>query len=284
MPIKWGRPAPTPRWQLQKGPSVNTTRLFTCTALAGLAVTAGCSLPGFEADIGFMQSQLSGDLRVNPVVGGLTVPTQSVAVQDDLGLNDPSGSLYGRAELDLTVPHLTISGFTYNESGSGVLNAAFGDIVPGVGVSLPVRSESEINNLKGALTFDIGIGPVRVSPGVAVSILDVDLAVTDLTGTFGTERFDETLPVPLLFVQTEVDLGIVSATVDAGALDVEVMDVDGTFVDVEALLKVHPADHFDIFIGYRLISADISGMTDDNESFDGDLTLQGWMIGGGITF
>jgi hypothetical protein len=248
-----------------------------------LAVLPSCSAPGIEVDVGFMQTQLSGDITFDDLADTLDVG--AVDVEQDLGLNDPSNSFYGRAEIDLTFPHITVSGFQYDEVGTGVLSAGFG----GINANVPVRSEVEASNVKAALTFDFDIGPVRISPGAALSVLDFNLTVTDITGIGSLvgapeqETFDEVLPIPLAFVQTEVDLGIASATVDVGAIDVEVQDVDGTFVDVEALLKIHPWDHTSFFVGYRLISADVDGSFDD-ERFTGDLALQGWMIGGGLKF
>jgi hypothetical protein len=247
----------------------------TSALAASLLVCVGCSAPGIEVDFGYMQSRLAGDVRLAPSAA-LPLPSQSVDLAEDLGFDD-AGSLYARAEVDLSVPHLTISGFSYAEHGEGTLSAQFGNIM----ASVPVESNVEIHNVKGALTFDlIDIGPVRLSPGAAITLIDYDQTVT---GAGMTERFNQALPVPLLFLQGEVDLGIVSATVDAGALDVEVMDVDGTFVDVEALVKIHPWDHVEFFAGYRLISADVDGTIDD-QRFSGLIDLQGLMIGGGVSF
>ena len=246
-------------------------------AVALLSALGACSAPGVIVDVGYLQSTVTGDAGLS---GGLSSVVGTVDFEDSLGGGDPAGSLYGRVEADLSLPRLTVSAFQYDESGVGVLGANFGDIT----AATNVESTTRIFNAKAALSFDIiELGPVRISPGFALSVLDTDLVVSDLNGFLGSEEFDEVLPVPLLFLQGELDLGYVQAVAEVGGLDVEVQGVDGTFLDAEALLRVRPIDNFEIFVGYRLISADVTGDI-DGDGFDADLLLQGWMVGGGVHF
>ena len=60
-------------------------------------------------------------------------------------------------------------------------------------------------------------------------------------------------------------------------------DVDGTYWDVEALLRYQATGLIEIFAGYRFINIDVEGEA-DGQRFDSDLILSGWMVGGGIVW
>jgi hypothetical protein len=237
-----------------------------------------CSTPGARVHAGFMQTELSGTLGLSPSSPGSGV-TSTIDVDDTLGLSDPSGSIHARGELDAGLVRVTASGFRFSESGSGRLTGSFGDIVAGTDVA----SSLDLLNLKTALTFDVlDTGVVRISPGIAIDLFTVDAQVTEaLTST--SERIDEVLPVPMLFAQGEVDLGVVSGTLDLGFLDVDLGDIGGTYFDLEAMISVEPFEAVEFYAGYRYISLDADG-TSDGQDMIADLLLRGWFIGGGVHF
>ena len=75
----------------------------------------------------------------------------------------------------------------------------------------------------------------------------------------------------------------VAATVDAGGMAVNYGDIDGVFFDLEAMLRIQPTDHIEIFGGYRWIDVDGDG-TADGQAYDADLSVRGWFVGGGFVF
>jgi hypothetical protein len=249
-------------------------------ALASLTL-ASCSVTGLGARVygGYMQTKMTGDVALEPSAGGIGLGTLLVDVEDSLGLNDAAGTPYGRVELQLGPARLTGSAFRYSEEGSGVLTASYGDIIVGTAVD----TELDLTNVKGALTFDlINAGVVRLSPGIGVDFLDVDMTVR-APASGQTEEIEATAGVPLLFAQGEVDLGPVAATVDGGWIRIDLDEGDGTYWDVESLLRVKPLPGIELFGGFRWISIDVEG-EDDGQRFATDLVLRGWFVGGGFTF
>jgi hypothetical protein len=76
---------------------------------------------------------------------------------------------------------------------------------------------------------------------------------------------------------------MVAATLDVGWIDIDLGDADGSYLDVEALVRVNPLPHLELFAGYRFIDIDAEG-TADNRRFEAAFQLHGWMVGGGVTF
>ncbi|MEM7200407.1 MAG: hypothetical protein AAF628_09100 [Planctomycetota bacterium] len=226
---------------------------------------------------GYIQTALSGDVALADT--GFAVST-SADIEDDLGLDEDFGSPYVRAELGASIVSVTASAFRYDASGSGTLPVTFGGIPAGV----PVTSDIEVLNGKAAVLLNfIDLGPVRLAPGLGVDYFDFDLAVQSQTVPTVFETIDVQAPVPVVYLQGEVDLGPVALTVDGAAMDASVDDIDGTFIDLEGMLRVKPFSHTEIFGGYRWISLDVSG-SEDGQDYSGDLRLAGWFVGGGVTF
>src|SRR5206468_8641920 len=137
------------------------------------------------------------------------------------------GSPYVRVQLDLGTPVLTASAFKFEEHGQGHLNAQFGNIAAGTDVD----SDIQFTNAKVSLAFDIPLGPLKIAPGIAADVFDLDMHVQD-TGGSTTEDLEVIAPVPMAFVRAEGDLGIVSAVGELGYIKIpEIHDVKGTFWD-----------------------------------------------------
>jgi hypothetical protein len=179
------------------------------------------------------------------------------------------------------VPVVAVSAFTFEESGTGVLEANFGDsgtLVAGT----PVNTNFEMLNAKGSLAFEIDLGPVSIAPGVCANYFDLDVRVRDQIG-IADERVELNAPVPMAFVRGKVDLGIVSGIAEVGYMAIDIDDVDTKFLDAEVLVMVHPTAMLDLFAGYRLLDLDADGEI-DGDSFDADLQIGGFLIGGGVRF
>lgn len=254
---------------------MRTTLLLSVPLLLG---AQACSLPSVSAGAGYARLAVDGRLGY---VNGATTASIDQDVQSAFGLGDDQGSPYGRAMVDFGVPVLAVSGFAFAEEGDGVLQANFGDS-PILTAGTPVHSKLDMWNAKGSLAFDIGLGPVTISPGLAVDYFDLDLTVNDLIG-IANENVQLQGPVPLGFLRGQVDLGIVSATAEVGYVQADVQDVNGKFLDVEATVALHPNSWLDLFVGYRSLGLNLDG-TIDGDTFNADITISGFFAGGGITF
>ena len=59
---------------------------------------------------------------------------------------------------------------------------------------------------------------------------------------------------------------------------------DARIVDVEALLMVRPVRWAHLFAGYRSLVLDAKGSLDGSDFVNADVTLSGFMFGGGFEF
>jgi len=246
-------------------------------ALLACLLLLPCSCLSFEARGygAYMQPRLSGDLALSP---DPTTPAGLGVEMKQLGV-DADNSPYVRADMEASIVNVSVSAFRFQSSGSGQLGAGFGGIPAGVAVN----SDIDILNVKGAVTFDLlDLGIVRVSPGFAIDYTDMDFEVRQV-GSVTRERLQVQVPAPLGYVQGEIDLGPVAANIDLGAMRVKLDQVDGTYIDFEAMLRYEPSDNFELIGGYRIITVDGEGFV-DGQAYDVDVELAGWFIGGGFTF
>lgn len=247
-------------------------------ATLAILVLPSCMSFGVSGHVGYAQMAVDGDIALSPTAGGFTGTIQQ-DIESGLGLGDENGTPYIRAELDAGVPVLSVSYFSFDESGRGTLDATFG----GITVGTDVQSELTFTNVKTALAFEFDVGPVSLAPGIAIDLFDIDLQVRD-TGGFTTEDIDVTAPLPMLFLRGQVDLGVAAVIAELGVIDTpEIQDIEGTFWDAEVLVEVRPTAPVHLFAGYRLMNIDAEG-TVDGQDFAADLQVSGWVIGGGIRF
>lgn len=260
-------------------PLLRRAARMLCIAGLALALPACSTGLGIHVDAGYTELELTGDIGLSPTVGSTVLP-QRIDVQDGFGLSEKMNSPYGRIELQALIARLQVSGFQIDQTGRGTLAVQFGDIP----VSTPVETTLDMTNIKAELLFDlIDIGPVRISPGIGVDYFDLQLSTRSLAVTTLRESIDAQAPVPMLFVQAELDLGVFDLVADVGGMKADVDDANGTAIDVEILARIRPLDHVEIFAGYRHIILDVEGKA-DGQDYLSDLQLSGFMVGGGIYF
>lgn len=252
--------------------------------VAGLCLATLPSCFQFEvaAQAGYAELALDGDIGYLNGTSGLAV-TQDISTA--FGLGDDQGTPIVRAEIDTGVPVISVSAFIFEDEGQGVLTSDFGDIGLPTGVtSLAVNTDFELTSIKVAYTFDIPIVPgiASIQPGLAVNYFDLFIDARAQAG-FAQQTVDLAGPLPLAYLRGEVDLGIVSMTAEAGYFEVDVDDVSGSLLDVEAQLAVHPTSLLELFVGYRLLDFEVDGEV-DNDTIDTAFTLEGLMVGGGLRF
>jgi hypothetical protein len=250
-------------------------RLPILLLAAPLLVLPSCYQFEVTAQAAYAQLTLDGDLGYQ---NGATTASVQQDIQSAFGLGEAQGVPYGRVMLDVGVPVLAVSGFQFEESGSGVLQANFGDVPAGIGVN----SDFEMTNGKASLAFQIDLGPVAVSPGLAVDYFDLKVDVQDVFGAF-QESVELAGPVPMLFLRAEADLGIVAAVAEGGYMRIDLDEVTASLLDLEALVEVRPTSLIHLFVGYRLLNLAADG-TIDGDTFDTDITLSGFFVGGGVRF
>ena len=240
---------------------------------------AGCTQLQTTVAAGYTQMAIDGNVALSASGGSLS-GTTSQDIDAAFGLGDATGAPYVNLEFDFGVPVISVSGFTYEERGTGQLSAQFGNLAAGTNV----ESDMRFSNVKASIAFQIDLGPVAIGPGIALDVVDLDLSVRDTSG-FSTEDIKVQAPVPMAFLRGDVDLGVVSGVAELGYIQVPtgVNDVEGTFWDAEVRAELRLSPGFHVFAGYRMLHVDGEGTVDD-QSFATDLDVGGWMIGGGFRF
>ena len=255
-------------------------KLGFLTLLFALVALESCTLPYARAYAGYSSMGLSGDIALAPAAGTGNLGALKIDVENELGLDGNSGSPYGRIDAGFGPIGVTVSAFTYSKVSTGTVTRQFGNITAGT----DVRSDLDLTDIKAAVLWNaINIGPLRIAPGLGVNYLDLNLDVRTLTGVAASDNVDIVAPIPMAFLQGDLELGKFGLTVDAGGMAVDLKDASGTYWDVEALLRFEPVKHVNIFGGYRWISLNAKGNA-DGQDFDANLDLKGWFVGGGISF
>lgn len=255
-------------------------KLGLCALVFAGVSLVSCSSPYARAYAGYTNMGLSGDIALAPTVGGGSLGALKVDVEEELGLEGGSGSPYGRLDAGVGPLGVTLSAFTYSKTGTGTITRQFGNITAGT----DVRSDLDLTDIKAALLWNmIDVGPVRLSPGVGVNYVDMTLDVRTVSGIAASDTVDVRAPIPMVFLQGDVELGHFGITVEGGGMKVNLEDADGTYWDLEGLFRYQPVKHVNLFAGYRWISLDAQGTADDQD-FDATLQLRGWFVGGGISF
>ncbi len=251
-------------------------RFLLVVAAPVLLALPSCYTFEVEAQAGYAQLALDGDFGY---VGGTNNTNIQQDIEPALGLGDDQGTPFGRLELDFGTATLSASGFMFEDEGQGTLTANFGDNLT-AGTS--VFSTFELTNIKVAWAFDIELGPVTLAPGIAADFFDLSMTVRDSIG-IATEEAELAAPIPMLFLRGGVDVGPVRGVGEVGYVAVDIEDVEASLLDVEARLEVAPTPWFDVFVGYRLINMEVEGLIDD-DTYDIDIGLSGFMVGGGFRF
>lgn len=261
-------------------------RRFATVSLAGAFVAlSGCS--SASVDVGYLNLELSGDIGY---ARGATNVSGQADVANGLGQGGEVGSPYGRVELASDAgafgSGLFVSGFMYENSGTGTLTASYGNISAGTQVS----SDFSIMNAKVGfyLSFDIG-DVLFIRPGIALDMFLPDMTVTSQLVPSLSEQIDDPGGVPLPYLQVGLDTGIVSGFVEVGYLPLDTKDlnlgseydVESETLDVEAMLRVRPTKFVEVFVGYRMFSLELEGRL-EQDTVDIDIDLKGFMIGGGL--
>ena len=246
-------------------------------ALACAAVFASCGAVATKVRGGYMQMDVAGSVTLDDSNGGPAAGGRQ-DIGSAFGLGDEHGSPFLRADVDCGGPSFTASGFWFEDDGTGVLDDDFGGLLG----NTPVTSEIELGNLRLGAVWDFELGPVTLSPGLALDLFDFHFRASDPVGN--SEVIDEFLAVPLLVARGSTRVGPVDLLGEVGYI--EASNGEGStnrFLDADVMLSCTVSSSAFVFAGYRFIDVDATGDT-EAQSFTVDLELRGWYLGGGIAF
>ncbi len=238
-----------------------------------------CSGIGIVADLGVLQAKPEGTIALTDAgnIGNIQDFTNDLA--DSFGITDDVSTPYGRVEVSGLFVTMTFSGFIFGDNANGSLQNPYGSLPGGSSVD----SDYSLSNLKGAATLDlINLGPLRVAPGVCLNILEVSNKSIVASNPSLNEDRSTLLTIPQIFLQAEVDLGYVDLVVEGGWMEASLPDISGRLIDLEAIFRIRPIEHVEVFAGYRWLDVDVDGIQ-DNQAFDTDITFGGFTFGLGFS-
>ena len=259
-------------------PSIRSTVFHSLSLPAALLLFSGCYQFKAAGQLGYAEWALDGDIGF---ASGSTSADIGQDIDSAFGLGDDQGLLYGRATFDTGVPTFTVSGFEFEEKGTGTLTKNFGGN-PLLSAGATVDSDFELSDLEASLVFDIELGPGTISPGLAADYFDFDFEVSNVNG-LASELVELEAPVPLAVLRAAADIGIVSGMAEVGYMEADIDEVTARFVDIDAMVTLHATEVLDLWVGCRHLAIDGNGVIDD-DTFHADIRIAGIMLGGGVRF
>lgn len=249
------------------------------TVLLATLPFAGCAPSAFRADVGAVFPHLSGGTSLQDSGGNLSLSDVQNNLRGSMDVGQTQAQPYLRVESDWGPHRVRVHGFGYDESGTGPLDRQFGDLPSGTIADTSLT----YFNVVGSWSYDLmPTGTFRLGPGVQLGFYSLDVTARSASPA-GYEKVTTDVLMPQLFFEGEVDLGLVSADANVGFMSAHLGDAAGRYVDAELMVRLHPSSQFEAFVGYRLTVLDAMGNASGRD-FDADVTIAGWMIGGGIKF
>ena len=188
----------------------------------------------------------------------------SVAIDGDLGYDDPYPTFNGEASFRWGKHDFWITGVAFDQSESAPINVEIkiGDEILDIGSVVDTEvSFTDINFRYGYSFFEFEEDGFRLGPTVAVSYTNISLEVTELTingiPTGTRVSYDETWPVPTIGVHAEVPYGNFLFSTQFGGFYVDTGSFEATGIRAEAGVTWRPYDHVGFFAGLNAIYADL---------------------------
>ena len=250
--------------------------------IAGLvsvaAMASGCESTRTTLGAAYMQASIEGDLALS---GATSSPLKERrnSIRRSMRATDDEPTPLVRLRVEKDRASFDVSGFWMNTSGEGALLAPFGDLPAGT----DVRNDIGFANVKAIGRYDLLPSESFVlAPGIGVDYFRLDVESRSRVGT-GFEEVENDVLVPVVDLLTGFDLGPVSLMAEASWMDADLGDADGTYWDLDGLLRVRASDRFALFGGYRWIKLDANGLA-DSRNYESNLEVSGWYAGGEYTF
>jgi len=210
-----------------------------------------------------------------------------IDVEDDLDAGSAQNTALG--EIDFRFGKLSdvwISGYAFDLDAQSMVQRdfQFGDVV--FSANGNVITDFRLRNVK--LQYGLGFGDLvenhfRINFVLGANYYNVRAFLTGagtVNGQSGTvtSGFDEEVPVPLLGLHAEFALHDFALVLDGSGLGATIGDYSGSFIDLTATILWRPIPHGGILAGYRYLRLQFDGDI-DNDTYDIDVTLDGFFVG-----
>ena len=217
-------------------------------------------------------------MKIRELNNNFGVTIDGLNLESDLGYDDETRVL-ARAKLDLPIlPNFYFMATPMEFEGTGNKTFNFG----GVNVSGNFYSKATLDHYDLAMYFEVplletaSLNTFNIEFGIDVRMLDVDIEIQELSGLFESEKADETLYFPMLY------LGFQFKPVDSLAFEVEFRGSeyeDNSYYDFIGRVKYNFTGPVFLSAGYRLEEIDI-----DDSGILADVEFSGPFAEAGLDF
>jgi hypothetical protein len=259
----------------------------TIAVLASLGLAAGCSTPSVTLFPRAALLKPDGEFAAADVSSGGSLSATSDT--DALGIDDDETVFAPRADLDFGRWHLTVDHFGMSSDGTGTAEAQ----IEFDGVTIPqgdtVDTDLDVSMTSATFCFDFLPAPnaeLGIGVGVVLADLSADITSQTLTQTASTE---EQVPLPVIAARAGVDFGRFSIGALVRGFDIEIDDVEASYLDLDAHAR------YDLFratdsrlrgglvLGWRVVGVD-ARFDDGASTIDADIEYSGPYAGIAFTF
>ncbi len=241
--------------------------LPTGTALA--APASGGVFGWFVGQVNLWLPSLSGHLAASG---------DGLDFESDLGINDTEAVFLPVIQLSLSSVGLRLSGFVAEFSGDNRISRTFSFGGLSFDIDEQVHSEVQVQNLRAVFYYSLfKTGTLHIALEGGISYFHLEGLIVGETS--GTAREETDLPIPVFGVLAQGKFGKVMAELELSGFTIDISDVEGTLIDVQASVGMTVFKIVAVRAGYRVIVVD--GRADD---FDFDATLSGFFVGASVQF
>ncbi|TAJ18722.1 MAG: hypothetical protein EPO68_07410 [Planctomycetota bacterium] len=252
--------------------------------LSVLGLAAGCSTPSVTLFPRAAQVTPDGEFAAATSGGG-----SASSDSDALNIDDDETVFAPRADLDWSRWHLTVDRFGVSSEGTGTAEAQ----IEFDGVTIPqgdtVDTDLDVDLTSATFCFDFLPVP-NAELGIGVGVVLADFSIDMTSQTLGqTASADEEVPLPVLAARAGVDFGRFSLGALARGFEVEIDDVEVSYLDLDAHARYDLFQATDshlrggLVLGWRVVAFDAE-FEDGSSTIDADMDYSGPYAGIAFTF
>jgi hypothetical protein len=223
-----------------------------------------------------------GPIEAEGSLAASTSGASSASDLSDLGIDEESAVFQPRVDFAWGGMDVVVQSWSAEFAGTGSLT---GDFDLG-GTTIPagddVDTSIDLRTFDADVTWDVVPGDmVDLGLGLGIKLLDVDLRVTSLT-TGDEVSTDEVVPLPVLALRGEVEVGDFALQADVSGLALDVSSVDVRVLDLDLAAAWRFGElggvHGELALGWRSTDFELA-FEDQGSEVDAELAFSGPFLG-----
>lgn len=242
---------------------------------------AACASNTHRIEAGPMFLRPRGDVAIQNAGGTLSLADGTML--SSLDLESTGATPYVSYSTFDDVHRYRVRGFQFeNYGGSGPLPQALGDLTTGS----PVRSEIDSVAVTASYTREMDrCEEYFWGLGAALSYTQIDYNFSNSASPSGVpfEHLEVDVTMPMPYAEGEMYFGDLTLAANVGLMPLNINDVNGFVVDIEAQARWRVLAELELMTGYRYLSVGAKG-TAEGRRYETDLELNGLFLGAILRF